>query len=362
MAVPEDGGEAQASASGLAHGAKSPSLTKDFPPMRLSGSPINYRLGSLYSVMTAFLYATQEPFSFPAARHLSVVQFVCLTQIALFVSIPLLTGPEASRRDFLALIRDPTNYGYLAVIFAIGLSGLILYNFGLSNAHPIIISAILNLSPFWAALVALIISRVPIPISPATFFGCFAGAFIGAMAVAWSQLGDAGKPALGELAENFLHGSWIYAIPVPLCSALGGTLVGKWFGKYDESAAIAANFLVANVILIPTCLLTLYWRNELTFDQLPAMLLMIVGTIVAASVGRVVYQIALTVTGGDNGFVTMFLNLVPALTALISLVLSRWISDLHFAIDPVFFLGSALIGASLLLFSLKSWRQPARNA
>jgi drug/metabolite transporter (DMT)-like permease len=362
MAVPEDGGEAQASASGLAHGAKSPSLTKDFPPMRLSGSPINYRLGSLYSVMTAFLYATQEPFSFPAARHLSVVQFVCLTQIALFVSIPLLTGPEASRRDFLALIRDPTNYGYLAVIFAIGLSGLILYNFGLSNAHPIIISAILNLSPFWAALVALIISRVPIPISPATFFGCFAGAFIGAMAVAWSQLGDAGKPALGELAENFLHGSWIYAIPVPLCSALGGTLVGKWFGKYDESAAIAANFLVANVILIPSCLLILYWRNELTFDQLPAMLLMIVGTIVAASVGRVVYQIALTVTGGDNGFVTMFLNLVPALTALISLVLSRWISDLHFAIDPVFFLGSALIGSSLLLFSLKSWRQPARHA
>ena len=59
------------------------------------------------------------------------------------------------------------------------------------------------------------------------------------------------------------------------------------------------------------------------FDQLPAILLMIVGTIVAGSVGRVVYQIALTVTGGDNGFVTMFLNLVPALTALISLILSH---------------------------------------
>jgi hypothetical protein len=73
------------------------------------------------------------------------------------------------------------------------------------------------------------------------------------------------------------------------------------------------------------------------------------------------YQVALTVTGGDNGFVTMFLNLVPALTALISLILSRWIVDLHFVIDATFFLGSAVIGASLLLFSLKSWRQPARH-
>jgi hypothetical protein len=326
-----------------------------------SASSINYRLGSLYSVVTAFLYATQEPFSFPAARHLSTLQFVCLTQIALLVSIPLLTLPPPNRRDFLALLREPANYGYLAVIFAIGMSGLLLYNFGLSNAHPIIISAILNLSPFWGALAALIISRVPIPISPATFFGCFAGAFLGAMAVAWSQLNEANKPTLGELADNFIHGSWVYAIPVPLCSALGGTLVGKWFAKYNESAAIAANFLFANLILIPSCLVILYWRSELTFDQAPAMILMIVGTIVASSIGRVFYQISLTVTGGDNGFVTMFWNLVPALTALVSLILSRWIADEHFAINLTFVVGSSVIAASLLLFSLRSWRQPAER-
>jgi hypothetical protein len=221
--------------------------------MRQSSSSINYQLGSLYSVITAFLYATQEPFSFPAARHLSTLQFIALTQISLLVSLPLLTGPPASRRDFVALLRKPANYGYLAVIFAIGMSGLLLYNFGLSNAHPIIISAILNLSPFWAALVALVLAGVPIPISRATFFGCFAGAFIGAMAVAWSQLGDAGMSTIGQVADNFVRGSWVYAVPVPLCSALGGTLVGKWFGSYDESAAIAANFLAANVILIPGC-------------------------------------------------------------------------------------------------------------
>jgi drug/metabolite transporter (DMT)-like permease len=329
--------------------------------MPLSGSSINYRLGSLYAVITAILYATQEPFSFPAARHLNTLQFVCLTQIALLVSIPLLTAPPASRRDFLALIRDPSNYGPLAAIFAIGMSGLLLYNFGLSNAHPIIISAILNLSPFWAALVALVIMKVPIPISPGTFFGCFAGAFLGAMAVAWSQLSEANKPTFEELADNFVHGSWVYAIPVPLCSALGGTLVGRWLGKYNESAAIAANFLFANVILIPSCLLILAWRGELTFAQLPAMILMIAGTILASSAGRVFYQISLTVTGGDNGFVTMFWNLVPALTAVVSLILSQWIADEHFVIDPTFFFGSALIGVSLLLFSLISWRQPARR-
>jgi len=329
--------------------------------MPQSTSSINYQLGSLYSVITAFLYATQEPFSFPAARHLNTLQFVALTQISLLVSIPLLLSRPTSRRDFVALFRKPINYGYLAVIFAIGMTGLLLYNFGLSNAHPIIISAILNLSPFWAALVALVLARVPIPISGATFFGCFAGAFTGAMAVAWSQFADAGMSTIGQLADNFVHGSWVYAIPVPLCSALGGTLVGKWLASYDESAAIAANFLTANVILIPGCLAILYWRNELNFDQLEPMLLMIFGTIVAASVGRVMYQVALTVTGGDNGFVTMFLNLVPALTALISLALSHWIADEHFAINPPFFLGSAVIAASLVLFSLKSWRQPARR-
>ena len=326
-----------------------------------SAPTINYRLGSLYAVITAFLYATQEPFSFPAAKHLSTLQFVCLTQIALLVSVPLLMSRQPGRRDLVALLRKPANYGYLAVIFAIGMSGLLLYNLGLSNAHPIIISAILNLSPFWAALVALLISRVPIPISPAIFFGCFAGAFIGAMAVAWSQLSDASKPTFDELADNFVHGSWVYAIPVPLCSALGGTLVGKWFAKYNESAAVAANFLFANIILIPSCLVVLYSRGELNFDQLQVMILMIVGTILASSVGRVFYQISLTVTGGDNGFVAMFWNLVPALTALVSLILSRWIADEHFAINPTFVVGSLVIGSALLLFSLESWRRPARR-
>ena len=291
------------------------------------------------------------------------MQFVCLTQIALLLSIPLVTARPASRHDFVALLGDGSNYGKLAVIFAIGMTGLLLYNFGLSNAHPIIVSTILNLSPFWAAMVALIISRVPIPVSPTVFFACFLGGFVGAMAVAWSQLDESGRPTMGQLADNFLHGSWTYVIPVPICSALGGTLVGRWFAKYEESAAVAANFFVANVVLIPATVFILYRRFELEFDaQFVAVALMITGTIIASSVGRILYQITLTVTGGDNGFVTMFWSLVPALTALLSLAMSFWIADLHFAVNPMFFLGLALIAASLMVFSLKSWRQPARPA
>jgi drug/metabolite transporter (DMT)-like permease len=325
-------------------------------------SSIDYRLGSVYALTTAVLYSAQEPFSFLAAQRLSTIAFVCLTQVALLISIPLLTLQRQSRRDFLALLGDVSNYPKLVAIFAIGMSGLLLYNLGLAHAHPIIVSAVLNLIPFWAALAALIVLKVPIPVSPAVFFGCFAGAFLGAMAVAWSQLDDANGPDLGQLASSFFAGGWVYALPVPLCSALGGTLIGKWFGRYQESAAVAANFFFANVLLIPASLAILYSRSELNFDdQLPAVLLMIAGTIIAASIGRVFYQIALTTTGGDNGFVTMFLNLVPALTALLSFAMSWRIPALHFSFGPLFFVGLAFIGVSLVQFSLKANRQPARR-
>jgi drug/metabolite transporter (DMT)-like permease len=323
---------------------------------------INYRLGSLYSLVTAFLIATQEPLSFLAAERLSTLQFVFLTQIGLLVSIPLLTIRPANGRDFAALLGDPSNYGKLAVIFAVGLAGLLLYNAGLSHAHPIIISAILNLSPFWAALAALLIAKVPIPVSPTVFFGCLGGAFSGAMLVAWSQIDQTGRPTIRDLADSFREGSWVYAIPVPLCFALGGTLLGKWFAKYRESAAVAANFFAANLVLLPSTGFLLYRQSQLQFgEQYLAIVLMLAGTIVAGSVGRVFYQVALTATGEDNGFVTMFLNLVPALTALISLFLSQWIADLHFVFDPIFFMGLALIAASLLLFTLMSWRHSRRE-
>jgi drug/metabolite transporter (DMT)-like permease len=322
---------------------------------------INYKLGSIYAVVTALLLSVQEPFSFLAAKRLSLTQFVFLTQVALVMSIPLLMVSGKSRRDLVLLLGNVANYFKFGALFVIGMAGLLLFKLGLSNAHPIIISAIINLQPFFAALVALLIARVPIPVSPAIFFGCLVSAFLGAMAIAWSQVGEANQPEWSKLAESAMHGTWLYAIPVPICSALGGTLICKWFAKYDESAAIAANFAVSALVLIPAAGFFLYWRSELNFGQIVPVILMIAGTIIAASVGRVLYQIALNVTGADNGFVTMFFLLIPALTALISIPLSWWISDLHFAVGWMFYVGLFVVSASLLFFSLKSWGQPDRQ-
>ncbi len=322
---------------------------------------INYKLGSIYAVVTALLVSVQEPFSFLAAKRLSVTQFVFLTQVALVMSIPLLMVSGKSRRDLVLLLGNAANYFKFGVLFLIGMAGLLLFKLGLSNAHPIIISAIINLQPFFAALVALLVARVPIPVSPAIFFGCLVSAFLGAMAIAWSQVGEANQPELSKLAESAMHGTWLYAIPVPICSALGGTLICKWFAKFDEFAAIAANFFVSALILIPAAGFFLYWRSELHFGQIVPVILMIAGTIIAASVGRVLYQIALNVTGADNGFVTMFFLLIPALTALISIPMSWWISDLHFAVSWMFYAGLFVVSASLLFFSLKSWGQPDRQ-
>ena len=320
---------------------------------------INYKLGSIYALVTALLLSVQEPFSFLAAKRLSFTQFVFLTQIALLISLPLLIARERSRRELIVLLGNTANYCKLGVLFPIGMLGLLMFKLALSNAHPIIISAIINLQPFFAALVALIIARVPIPVSPAIFFGCLISGFLGAMAVAWSQVGEGNGSDLSRLADSAMHGTWLYAIPVPICSALGGTLICKWFARYDKSAAVAANFCVSALILIPTAGLFLYWRSGLHFGQAVPVILMIAGTIVAASLGRVIYQTALSVTGNDNGFVTMFFLLIPALTALISLSLSWWLSDLHFAVSWMFYVGLIVVSASLLFFSLKSWGQSA---
>ena len=126
-------------------------------------------------------------------------------------------------------------------------------------------------------------------------------------------------------------------------------------------AAIAANFAVSALLRIPAAGLLLYWRSKLDFGQIVPVILMIAGTIVGVSVGRVLYQIALSVTGNDNGFVTMFFLLIPARPALISLALSWWIADLHFSVSWMFYVGLFVVSTSLLFFSLKSWGQPARQ-
>src|SRR5471030_1210714 len=115
----------------------------------------------------------QAPFSAFAARALGSLDFMAFTQLALLFSIPLLILRADSRRDFVTIMVRTRNWPKLTVIFLIGVAGLKLYNIGLSSTHPIITAAVLNLSPFLAALVAVIISRKSFPASTPLFFGCF---------------------------------------------------------------------------------------------------------------------------------------------------------------------------------------------
>ena len=326
--------------------------------MSAASSRRHYRLGAVYSAATAALLAAQEPFSALAAKRLSPALFACLTQAALLASVPLLLAHAGSRRDFIAIFRDRGNYWRLGVLFAVGLAGLLFYNASLANAHPIIVAAVLNLSPLWAAAVARLISKKPLPVSAGVFFGCLAAAFVGAMAIAWSQMDAPTQPSPGDLVKALLQTTWIFAIPIPILYALSGTLVGEWFATYDDAAAIAANFVASGIILVPACLILLSGQPDPVWQgqTAAAMGLLLIGTLASAAGGRVLYQVALTVTQNDNAFVTMFFLLVPGLTALVAIPLSWWIPDLKFSAGPLFFVGLLLVAVPLLFFSVKAWR------
>src|SRR5579871_4758137 len=213
--------------------------------------PVDYARGTTCAIVTAFLLAVQEPFSALAARTLTSLDFMAFTQVALLGSLPFLVAGSESRRDFAAILLNIRHWPKLAVVFLVGAIGLALYDIGLGSAHPIITAAILNLSPFWAALVAYVVSKRSIAVSRIGFWTCFTVAFWGAMLLAWSQI-DADSDRLArDVVESMMHSRWLYALPMPAFFALSGTLVYEWFSDFDASAAIGANFLVSSLILIP---------------------------------------------------------------------------------------------------------------
>ncbi|HZZ60268.1 MAG TPA: hypothetical protein VFE63_03720 [Roseiarcus sp.] len=268
--------------------------------------------------------------------------------------MPVLVMRPDRLRAFAAILLDVRYWPKLAIVFCVGVIGLTLYEIGLSSAHPIITAAILNLTPFWAALVAFLVTKRSISAPPILFFGSFLAAFCGAMAIAWSQIDVERNVLLHDVLEIALHSRWIYAVPTPIFFALSGTLVFKWFSEFDEQAAIAANFVVSSLVLIPVAVVMSGFgrQSHLTEQSTVAILLLLAGTLANAAAGRVLYQKALTATQNDNGYVTMFFLLMPAISAVISFPLSRWIADLRFISGPGFFFGMALVTIPLLLMSL----------
>jgi drug/metabolite transporter (DMT)-like permease len=315
--------------------------------------------GGLYALATAALLATQAPLSLLGAKRLSVAEFISVTELVLLLCVPFMLRTQRSREHFLALISSVSNLGKFGVLLLIGLIGIVLYAFGLGRGHPIVISAVLNLDPFWAAIIAYLVAGKKIPTSFLTFTLCLAAAFVGAMLLAISQ---ADTPSLS--LEIFDSGSLLaagLALPVPVLWALSGSLVGKWFADIDESACIAVTFITAAAVVVPVTLAMAYAQSSLriTTDLLPAIALLAAGTILATGFGRVLYQKSLTVTDNNNGFVSIFFLLIPAFTCLLSLWMSRWISELKFTVGPLFFLGLGLIAAPILVFL---WQSQQRSA
>jgi hypothetical protein len=239
-----------------------------------------YARGAAFALFTAALLATQEPLSGPAAQKLGAVQFVLVNQIALTLATPFLLWDRDSRRDLRAIFTSPPGWKHLAALMAVGLMGLALYNLSLSRAHPVVISAVLNLSPFWAAMVARTLSGVAIPGGPATFAACLLLSFVGAITVAYSQAPSA------SLWEMLSKGSWYFALPVPVFTALSGSLVQVWFKERRESAAVSAALLFSAAVMIPACAIYLWWSGEgFSIDWKLAGLMML-GAVLASAVGR----------------------------------------------------------------------------
>ena len=320
----------------------------------------DYRLGMAYALLTAGLLALQEPFSALAARKLSAVNFLAFTQVSLLLSIPLLLARQSGRRDFVTILTSRASWPKLLVLLGVGGAGLALYDVALSSAHPIITAAVLNLSPFWAALVARLVSGRSTPRPRAVFVGCFLAAFAGAMIVAFSQIEAEPSALKRDLIYSLLHSRWALALPMPVFFALSGTLVYHWFGRFDEGAAISANFLVSAVVLIPLAIAMAHGETAaLTVEDAPAIFLLLIGTLASSAAGRLFYQSALTATHNDNGFVTMFFLAIPVISAAVSWVLSGWLTALRVNLSPTFFEGLALVSAPLAVFSLVAARRPA---
>ncbi len=327
-------------------------------PSSIGDAP-NYRLGASYAFVTAVLLALQEPFSALAARRLHSLDFLAFTQVALLISIPLLLLRPLARRDFVNILTSARNWPRLVALLAVGCAGLLLYDVALSSAHPIITAAILNLSPFWAALVARVVSGRSIPRPPSLFLSCLALAFAGAMIVALSQIETDASTLKRDLLYSLFHSRWALAVPMPIFFALSGTLVYEWFRDYDESAAISANFIVSAIVLIPAILFMAHGSvaPRLTDAETPAIFLLLIGTLASSAAGRLFYQAALTATHNDNGFVTMFFLAIPGLSAVVTWPLSLWITELRMQASLLFWEGMIFVSAPLLVFSFVTMRE-----
>ena len=122
--------------------------------------PKDYRLGTSEAAI-----ATAAPHVVPSAvfrargKDARLSRFYGVHAARPSIFHPLLILRADSRRDFVAIVFRRKKLAQACRYFPGRSAGLKLYDIGLSSTHPIITAAVLNLSPFWAALIAAIVSK-----------------------------------------------------------------------------------------------------------------------------------------------------------------------------------------------------------
>ena len=293
---------------------------------------INYDLETFRCRHPALLLSVQEPFSFGGEAAAHSRNSYSSTQVALVISHPALMVMGKVAATWFCCSGTPlitSSSGQLSyrhgrsLLLSFGLERRACDHYLGDHQPPTLFHCSDGIAPWRSADPGFTPILVQVPRQRVS----------GAMTIAlWSQVGEVNRPVLSKLAESAMHGTWLFAIPVR--SARRWEERWSANGSPNTTSPLPSRRISLSqlFVLIPTAGCILYWRSELNFGQVIPVILMVAGTIVAASVGRVLYQIALSVTGNDNGFVTMFFLPIPALTALISIPLSWWISDLHFAV------------------------------
>ena len=112
--------------------------------MGISAPRANYQLGSFYSLVTAALLATQEPFSrWRPVASVPPIHMHYAVRPAVIRSAPDVARRQPSRFHRLAVGREELGKAGDFIRHWSVRAGS--YNIGLSSAHPIITAAILNL-------------------------------------------------------------------------------------------------------------------------------------------------------------------------------------------------------------------------
>ena len=181
-----------------------------------------------------------------------------------------------------------------------------------------------------------------------------ATAFAGAMLVAYSQMRPEDISGKG-IAQIFGQGSWYFAIPISLFTlaqrhANRPLVQGLSRARFDRPPRCRPRRSCS----FPSAL-SIYGFNHTDFrsigarrdcwppEQSPR-----------RESGRLLYQLALSKTDGDNGFVTMFSLLGPGLAAVYSWLLSYWIAGLRFQANATYLIGLAVTAGALFYFLRRS--------